>query len=349
MDRLQHEYGFALSAMGAPERYLGSNIEKVQLGDDNTGREYWSMSSQSYVKNAVNNVKQLLLEENRYLKTTAKTPFPSGYRPELDTSDELTGELASRYSQLIGVLRWMIELGRIDIYYEVSILSQYLALPRYGHLETVYHIFAYLMKHEKSRIVFDPREPIIEESQFVEQDWSDFYGDVQEELPIKMPEPLGYPVTMSVFVDANHAGNVVTRRSHTGILIFLQSTPVMWHSRRQNTVETSTFGSEFVALRAARDMIVALRYKLRMFGIPLDGAARVFCDNQGVVKNVSIPESVLSKKHDAVNYHAVREAVAAQIMQVAKEDGETNLADLFTKCLAAPRRKELLQYILYNF
>jgi hypothetical protein len=129
MDRLQHEYGFALSAMGEPERYLGSNIEKVQLPNDNTGREYWSMSSYTYVKNAVNNVKQLLLEENRYLKTTAKTPFPSGYRPELDTSDELKGELASRYSQLIGVLRWMIELGRVDIYYEVSILSQYLALP----------------------------------------------------------------------------------------------------------------------------------------------------------------------------------------------------------------------------
>jgi hypothetical protein len=85
---LLHEYGFALLAMGAPEHYLGSNIEKVQLGDNNTGCEYWSMSSQSYVKNAVNNVKQLLLEENQYLKTTAKTPFPSGYRPELDTSDE---------------------------------------------------------------------------------------------------------------------------------------------------------------------------------------------------------------------------------------------------------------------
>jgi hypothetical protein len=104
------------------------------------------------------------------------------------------------------------------------------------------------MKHEKSRIVFDPREPMIKKSQFIKQDWNDFYRDVQEELPIKMPEPLGYPVTMSVFVDANHAGNIVTRRLHTGILIFLQSTPVMWHSQRQNTVKMSTFGSEFVAL-----------------------------------------------------------------------------------------------------
>jgi hypothetical protein len=75
-----------------------------------------------------------------------------------------------------------------------------------------------------------------------------------------------------------------------------------------------------------------------------------FVQEEGVVKNVSIPESVLTKKHNAVNYHAVREAIAALIMQVAREDGATNLADdLFTKCLAAPRRKEFLSSILYNF
>ena len=68
-------------------------------------------------------------------------------------------------------------------------------------------------------------------------------------------------------------------------------------------------------------MAIALRYKLRMFGIPIDGAADVFCDNQGVVKNTSLPESVLSKKHNAINYHAVQEAVAAGIMRVAKEEG----------------------------
>jgi hypothetical protein len=119
-----------------------------------------------------------------------------------------------------------------------------------------------------------------------------------------MPEPLGSSINMTAFVDANHAGNVVTRRSHTGIIIYLQNTPIVWHSCRQNTVETSTFGSEFVALRCARDLIVALRYKLRMFGVPMEGHTKVLCDNQGVVKNASIPESVLSKKHNAINYHA---------------------------------------------
>ena len=112
-------------------------------------------------------------------------------------------------------------------------------------------------------------------------------------------------------------------------------------------MESSTFGSEFVAMRIAKDMAIALRYKLRMFGIPINGAADVFCDNQGVVKNMSLPESVLSKKHNAINYHAVQEAVAAGIMRVAKEDGETNLADLLTKSLNLPKQKRLLGCMTY--
>jgi hypothetical protein len=86
-----------------------------------------------------------------------------------------------------------------------------------------------------------------------------------------MPTPLGKPVCISCFVDANHAGNVITRRSHTGILIYVQNAPIIWFSKRQNTVESSSFGSEFVALRIAKEMLVALRYKIRMFGVPIDG------------------------------------------------------------------------------
>lgn len=163
-----------------------------------------------------------------------------------------------------------------------------------------------------------------------------------------MPEPRGHAVDITCFVDANHAGNLVTRRSHTGILIYVQNAPILWFSKKQNTVESSSFGSEFVALRIAKEMIVGLRYKLRMFGVPLRGPASVLCDNQGVVKNVSIPESALSKRHNAINYHAVREAVAAGIMRVGKEDGDTNLADVFTKALDRNRRYNLFSKIGYS-
>jgi hypothetical protein len=349
LERIQANYELNPSSIGPPTRYLGADVRRVTRPGDPSGKEYWSFSAATYVKNAVRNVKLLLQAEGRNLKSTAKTPFPSStYRPETDTSDECNDELSSRYSQLIGVLRWSVELGRIDIYTETALLSQHLALPRVGHLEAVYHVFAYLSKHEKLSIIFDPTDPLPLTPTKAKADWSSFYSELSEELPPKMPEPRGRPVNIYTFVDANHAGNVVTRRSHTGILVFIQNSPILWLSRRQNTVETSTFGSEFVALRTARDLIISLRYKLRMFGVPLEGPAQVFCDNQGVVLNTSIPESVLTKKHNAINYHAVREAAAAGVLEVIKEDTQTNLADLFTKVLHADRRRELLGSILYN-
>ena len=200
--------------------------------------------------------------------------------------------MGSRFLQLIGILRWAVELGRLDIYLEVSQLSQHQALPWQGHLEAACHIFAYpyLKKHENgARIVFDPKEPKVNVRAFnVDADWTDFYGHVVKEMLPHMPEAKGKPVCKSCFVDANHAGNVVTQRSHNGVLIYCQNAQVIWYSKRQNTVEFSSFGSEFIALRVAKEMIVAMQYKLRMFGIPVYGPANEFCNNNGVVKNTSI-------------------------------------------------------------
>jgi hypothetical protein len=153
---------------------------------------------------------------------------------------------------------------------------------------------------------------------------------------------------MSCFVDADHAGNKVTRRSHTGIIIFLQQAPVQVFSKRQNTCESSSYGSELVAMRIARDLISAMRIKLKCFGVPINGPCNVFCDNNAVVKNTSIPESVLQKKHNAVNYHIIREAVAAGILRIGKEDTETNIADAFTKLMEFSRKFKLLHGFLWE-
>jgi hypothetical protein len=123
--------------------------------------------------------------------------------------------------------------------------------------------------------------------------------------------------------------------------------PIIWHSKSQKTVETSTFGSEFVALRVATEMIKALRYKLRMFGIPLDGPANVLVDNDTVVKSSTIPSVTLQKKHNAICYHCVREAVAAEIMRIAYIPSSENLADMFTKILGATKLHAFCQKILY--
>ena len=105
---------------------------------------------------------------------------------------------------------------------------------------------------------------------------------------------------MTCFVDTSHASNKVTYRPPTRIFILLNTAPVMRYSKRQNTVESNTFGSEFVALRVATELIEGLRYKLRMFGVPINGATSVYRDNQSVTKNVTVPVSTLSKTHNSI-------------------------------------------------
>ena len=139
----------------------------------------------------------------------------------------------------------------------------------------------------------------------------------------------------------------MTRRSQTGIIIFGNKAPLVMFSKRQNSVQTSTFGSEFMAMRQAVELTQALRYKIMQFGIPLDGAASLYCDNEAVYKNVVHPESTLKKKHHSVAYHMCREAVASGMIRVAKEGSETNIADLFTKPMSAPRREILLDLFMY--
>ena len=120
--------------------------------------------------------------------------------------------------------------------------------------------------------------------------------------------------------------------------MFIQNAPIIWFIKTQNTVEAAKFGSKLVALRICKDFIVVLRYKLRMFGFILEGHAYAFCDNRGVVKNTNIPEVVHHMKHNAINYNSVREAVAADILLIGKEDGETILENFLAKFMTVHKR-----------
>ena len=240
-----------------------------------------------------------------------------------------------------------MELGRVDILLETALMSTHLALPRSGHLDQVYRMFGYLKMYPKRKLAFDGMHPKISERMFKKHEWYDFYRDANEAIPCDMPTPRGNAMSTHCFVDASHGSDRATRRSQTGILIFCNKAPIIWHSKRQNTVEASTFGSEFQAMKNAIELSESLRYKLRMFGVPIDGPTNVFCDNEAVYKNTSLPESTLKKKHHSIAYHRCREAVAAGTICVAKEGTKTNLSDLFTKLLPQARREELLDKFTY--
>ena len=140
------------------------------------------------------------------------------------------------------------------------------------------------MSKNLDRLVFDGMYPYIDMRLFQKSitdpsEWSNFYPEVAERLPARKIEPLGNHVKVRAYIDTNHTKNLKNRRSHSGILIYVNNAPIIWYSKRQNTVESSSFSSEYVTLRICTEIIEALRYKLRCFGIPIDGLAEVFCDN----------------------------------------------------------------------
>ena len=192
---------------------------------------------------------------------------------------------------------------------EVSLLSSYAAMPRWTHLQELYHIFAFLKKSPKFSLYMSPEFPSFDAviSKRNPDDFKEHYRDAKEPMPARMPTPRGRPVVVSAYVDASHAGNKLTRQSHTGVQIFVNHALIMWHSKKQYSVETSAFASEYTALKVCIEMINGLRFKLRMMGVPLDKEpCKVFCDNQAVVLNSSEIGSTLSKKHNSVAYHMTR-------------------------------------------
>lgn len=328
-------------SIGDPDIYLGAKLRLVQL--DN-GVSAWSASPSKYVQDAVANVDAYLREHfpDKKLKSRVSGPWPSGYVIEMDISPELDPDNANYYQSQVGVLHWMVELGRVDIITEVSILASQMALPREGHLDALFHVFSYLRKRHNSRLVFDPTYPEIDGNQFIEHDWKHFYGNVCEAIPPDMPKPKGKEVDIRMFVDSDHAGDTSNRRSRSGFFIFINSALIGWCSKKQATVESSVFGAEFVALKLGIETLRGLRYKLRMMGVPISGPSYIYGDNMSVIHNTQRPESVLHKKSNQICYHMAREAVAMNECLTTHISTNDNPADLATKLISGGQKRDYL-------
>jgi hypothetical protein len=222
-------------------------------------------------------------------------------------------------------------------------------LPREGHLKAVKRILSYLKTFPKGRPIIDTSYP--DHSVYPIEDhsnWMEFYPDAGEEIPKDLPPEKGPRVRMTVYVDANHAHDLVTRRSITGILVMLNNTPIRWISKRQKTVETSTYGSELVVSRVATELILEVRYMLWSLGVALDGPALMLGDITSVVLNSTVPSSVLKKKHNAIAYHRVREAIAARIIRFAYNKSEEHVSDVLKKPLSNEKFHYLMKRWLFR-
>jgi len=282
-------------------------------------------------------------------KGRPRSPLESGDNPELDTSEFLKEDDIKKYQSMIGAAQWVINLGRFDIAVHVMSMSSFRVQPRVGHLSRMKRIYSYLLNYNNSVIRIRTELPDVLDFNFFEYDWSNSpYAGAREDIPSNLPNARGKPVLMTSFVDANLYHDALSGKSVTGVLHFLNKTPLDWFSKKQNTVETATFGSENNAARAAIEQIRANKQTLMYLGVPLAGPPILLGDNESVVNSGTHPHGKLHKRHLMLSYHFVRENIAAGALRFAFVSGASNPADVLSKHWAHPAVYPLLKPILFT-
>jgi hypothetical protein len=208
----------------------------------------------------VDNYKQLFGKSPSH---HSQSPLESNDHPEIDSSEFLGEDDIQKYQSLIGAMQWAISIGHFDIAVHVMVMSSFRVSPRHGHLEQVKHMVRYLSKFRFAELCTLTNEPNFSDIEVAEYDWSkSIYGNTSEAVPKDAPEPLGKPVTMTHYQDLNLYHDIITGRSITAILHLLYKFPINWYSKKQATVKTATYGSEYISARTCVDQIVDLQTTL---------------------------------------------------------------------------------------
>jgi hypothetical protein len=232
-------------------------------------------------------------------------------------------------------MNWVVQLGRFDVAKANMTMSGFRANPRQG-------------KMNQGCIRVDTCRYDFSDIAFGDYDWEyTVYKGAKEIIPKDVPLPLGKEVDTITFHDANLYHDFITGRSVTGIIHFINRTPIDWYSKKQNTVETSTYGSEYVAARIAAEQIIDLRNTLRYLGVPIARSV-LFGDNESVVNSSTQPHGKLTKRHMALSFHCVRECIAAKIFSYLHIPSTDNPADLLSKHWGYSQVWEMLKLILFS-
>ena len=320
-NELKKKYNLKLKGVGPLEYHLGCTYKKDPDGT-------LAADPRRYVNKILESYERMFNEKPR----KSRPPLEGGDHPELDTSELCDDHQTKQFQTLIGQLQWLISLGRFDIAIHVMSLSRFRAQPRKGHLDRAKRIVGYLLFLPDGAIRFRTGEPDFSSLRDQEYDWTrTVYSGACEQIPHDIPKPLGKHVQTTHYVDANLHHDLATGKAVTAVLHFLNQTPIDAYTKRQSTVKTATYGSEFVAARTAVDQIIDIRTTLRYLGVPIRDMSYMFGDNRSVVTSSTIPNSTISKRHHLASYHRVREAIAAKFISFHWKDGKSNPADILSK------------------
>ena len=337
IEALTNRFKFKLKGTGPVAFHLG-----IEYFRDETGT--LCMSPRRFVDKVIAEYEQLFGSKPK----EHSAPLPGGSHPELDVSEYLDETGIRQYQSIVGSLQWAVTIGRSDISPAVVTLSSFRAAPRRGHLEAAKHVCGYLGKMRHGMIRIRTGRPDYSGIPNPEYEWeSTVYGRAHEVIPRDIPTLLGCPLVLTTYVDANLYHDMLTGRALMGMYHFVNGTPIDWFCKKQATVETATYGSEFVAARVATDQIMDLRNTLRYLGVAIEDHSTLFGDNKSVVDSSMIPHHKLNKRHQALSFHRVREAIASGMLRFFHIDGKNNPADILSKHWDYSATWQQLQCLLF--
>jgi hypothetical protein len=198
-----------LKGVGTPKYYLGGNIDDIEEKQWQEEGVFTALSARTYIENVMKKLEQLCVVEQFH---KANSPMNEAYHPKTDDTPLLDDKHASKYRGLVGSANWIITLGRFDIAYATMALARFSMAPREGHFTAMKRVFGYLRKYAKGRILIDPGFFNQKEHQSNNFDnLREFYPDAKEEFPPNQPEAIGKKAWITIFVDADHAHDVVTQ------------------------------------------------------------------------------------------------------------------------------------------
>jgi len=278
----------------------------------------------------------------------ASSPLVKGDHPECDTSELLEEREIKIYQSMIESAQWTIQLGRFDIAVQVMTLSSFRPAPRRGHLDRIKRLYGYVAKMKEAAIRYRTEMPDVSDLKFVEEDWSRSpYAGSKEDIPKDMPRALGKPVLLLTYGDANLCHDLLSGKAVTGLLHFINKTPFDWYSKKQNTVETATYGAESVAGRTAIEQMRANKLTLHYLGVPIEGASILVGDNKTAVDAATLPHSKLRKHYLMLSFHFLKSAMASGAFKYVWADGKDNASDILTKHWGYQQVWPLLRPILF--
>jgi hypothetical protein len=263
--------------------------------------EQLCMSHQRYIENMVDLYKWMFKEN---LPSKAKSPLDSNDHPKTDTTEFLGKEGIQMYQLLIGLMQWAISIGHFDIAVHVMTMSSFRVATCQGHIEWPKCIVGYLAMMRFTQIRVLTGEPDNFDLEYKEYNWAKtVYGDIREQVLEGIPDPLGKYVMLSHYYNANLYHDMVTGRSVMGILHFMNKMTIDWYSKKQATVETATYGSEFIAACTCIDQVIDLRLTLHYLGVPIHAVSYLFGNNKTIVQSATQPHAKLHKWQNALSFH----------------------------------------------